>query len=64
VEVVAMQKPQKLDKNPRNFNAAHAKDSIRAMVAGLANTAEYCHSCQSKEPTNSNPFNHGTDPIS
>jgi len=37
---------------------------IGAMVAGLANTAEYCHSCQSKEPANSNPFNHGTDPIS
>jgi len=37
---------------------------IRAMVAGLANTAEHCHSCQSKEPTNSNRFNHGTDLIS
>ncbi len=34
------------------------------MVAGSANTAEYCHPCQSKEPTNSNRFNHGTDSIS
>jgi hypothetical protein len=34
------------------------------MVAGLVNTEEYCHSCQSKEPTKSNRINHGTDPIS
>jgi hypothetical protein len=53
-----------LDKNPRNFNPALAEDSTRAMVAGLANTAEYCHPCQSKEPTHSNRFNHGTDSIS
>jgi hypothetical protein len=33
VEVIAMQKPQKLDKNPRNFNPAHAKDSICKRMA-------------------------------